>query len=187
MDTGLLLLRVVLGLLLIGHGSQKLFGAFGGQGPAGTGAFFHSIGFRPGRAMARVAGVAEVGAGLLLVLGLLTPLASAVLVGVLFVAASVNWKGGLWAQKGGFELPLFYAVAAVALAFTGPGALSLDNLVGLEDFAGEGWGVLAAAIGVLGGIVVVSRANKSLADDAMHETTGSEIYPGEPAEERVHV
>lgn len=186
MDTGLLILRVVLGLLLVGHGSQKLFGAFGGHGPAGTGTFFHSIGFRPGRPMALVAGVTEFGAGLLLVVGLLTPIASAAVVGTMFVAASVNWKNGLWVQNGGFELPLFYAVTAVALAFTGPGALSLDNLVGLDDFAGEGWGVLAAALGLLAGIVVVSRANKTLADDATHEATGSDIYPGETADERVN-
>jgi putative oxidoreductase len=186
MDTGLLLLRLVLGLLLIGHGSQKLFGAFGGHGLDGTGGFFHSIGFRPGRPMALVAGVSEVGAGLGLAVGLLTPLAAAATVGTLFVASSVHWKNGLWGQNGGFELPLFYSVAAVVLAFTGPGAYSLDNVVGLDSFSGSGWGVLAAAIGVLSGFVVVSRARKALADDAAHETTGRDIYPSEaPTSDRV--
>src|SRR3978361_2098573 len=121
MNTGLLVLRVVLGLLLIGHGSQKLFGMFGGHGPEGTGGFFHSIGFRPGRPMALVAGLSEVGAGLLLAFGLLTPRAAAAPVGPLFVASSVHWKNGLWGQNGGFELPLFYSATAVVLAFTGPG------------------------------------------------------------------
>src|SRR3978361_2474881 len=103
MNTGLLVLRVVLGLLLIGHGSQKLFGMFGGHGPDGTGGFFHSIGFRPGRPMALVAGLSEAGAGLLLALGLLTPLAAAGIVGTLFVAGSVHWTGGLWGPNGGWQ------------------------------------------------------------------------------------
>jgi putative oxidoreductase len=186
MDTGLLILRVVLGLLLVGHGSQKLFGMFGGHGPEGTGGFFHSIGFRPGRPMALVAGATEVGAGVLLALGLLTPLAAAATVGTLFVASSVHWKNGLWGQNGGFELPLFYAVTAVALAFTGPGAYSLDNAVGLDRFNGSGWGVLAAALGLAAGFVVVSRARRALTADAEQETSASEIYPAEtPARERV--
>src|ERR1700712_4427282 len=127
MNTGLLLLRVVLGALLIGHGSQKLFGAFGGHGLAGTGGFFHSMGFRPGRQMALMAGISEAGAGLLLAVGLVQPLAAAAIVGTLFVASSVHWKNGLWGQNGGYELALFYGVTAAVLAFTGPGAYSLDN------------------------------------------------------------
>src|ERR1700712_187220 len=178
-DTGLLILRLAIGLLLVGHGSQKLFGAFGGHGLDGTGGFFHSIGFRPGRPMALVAGLSEAGAGLLLAVGLLTPLAAAGIVGTLFVAGSVHWKGGVGGRTGGFELPLVSSVAAVALAFTGPGRYSLDNLVGLDDFAGNGWGVLAAAIGVLSGVVVVSRARKALADDAVADTAGRDIYPTE--------
>ena len=70
MNMGLLVLRLVLGLLLVGHGSQKLFGLFGGPGLAGAGGFFHSLGFRPGRPMAIVAGASEAGTGVLLVLGL---------------------------------------------------------------------------------------------------------------------
>jgi putative oxidoreductase len=185
-DTGLLILRLAVGLLLVGHGSQKLFGAFGGHGLDGTGGFFHSIGFRPGRPMALVAGLSEAGAGLLLALGLLTPLAAAGIVGTLFVAGSVHAKGGLWGQNGGFELPLVYSVAAVALAFTGPGRYSLDNVVGLDHFSGAGWGVLAAAIGLLSGVVVVSRARKALAEDASSEAAGRDIYPTEAeASERV--
>src|SRR4051812_26532471 len=187
MDTGLLILRLVLGLLLVGHGSQKLFGSFGGHGLDGTGGFFHSIGFRPGRQMALVAGVSEAGAGLLLALGLVTPVAAAAVVGTMFVASSVHWKSGLWGQNGGFELPLFYSVAAVVLAFTGPGDYSLDNVVGLDRFNGAGWGVLAAALGVLAGFVVVSRARKALADDAADEIAGGDIYPTQtPQDERVN-
>src|SRR5207253_2809226 len=96
MDFGLLILRVVVGALLVGHGTQKLFGWFGGYGLEGTGGFFHSLGFRPGRAMAAVAGLSEAGGGLLLALGLLTPLAGAAIVGTLLVAASVHVEKGLW-------------------------------------------------------------------------------------------
>jgi putative oxidoreductase len=115
-NTGLLVLRLIFGLLLVGHGSQKLFGLFGGPGLDGAGGFFQNLGFRPGKPMAIVAGTSEAGAGLLLVLGLLTPLASAAVIGTLVVAGSVHWAAGLWAQNGGFEMPLLYVTAAAALA-----------------------------------------------------------------------
>jgi putative oxidoreductase len=171
MNTGLLLLRLVVGLLLIGHGTQKLFGWFGGHGLAGTGGFFHSQGFRPGRHMAGLAGLTEAGAGLLLALGLLTPVAAAGIIGTLTVAGSVHWKAGLWGQNGGYELPLVYSVVAGVLAFTGPGDYSLDHAVGLDHFAGVGWGVLSVAVGVLAAVVVIARARRQLTDEA--------VYPAE--------
>ena len=169
MNTGLLVLRLVLGLLLVGHGSQKLFGLFGGHGIAGTGGWFHSVGFRPGRTMALVAGTSEAGAGLLLALGLLTPIASAAVIGTLVVAASVHLAAGLWGQNGGYELSLLYIVGAAALAFTGPGSWSLDSAFGLDGFAGTTWGVAAVVVGVLAGLAVVSRARAALAADARAE------------------
>src|SRR5882672_2377034 len=129
MAVGLLIIRVVLGLLLVGHGAQKLFGWFGGPGLAQTGAFFDSVGHRPGRRMAALAGLAEVSGGGLLALGLLTPLGAAIVVGVMLAAAAVHAPNGLWASTGGYELPGFYAVTATGLAFAGPGDLSLDHLV----------------------------------------------------------
>lgn len=132
MDLGLLLLRLLLGLLVMGHGSQKLFGVFGGGGLDGTGAFFEKLGFRPGRPMAALAGLTEFGAGLLVVVGLLTPLAGAGIIGTLLVAGAVNAGKGLWAQQGGYELPLVYAVLGAVLALTGPGSWSIDALLGLD-------------------------------------------------------
>ena len=88
MDLALLLLRVVVGAILVGHGTQKLFGWFGGYGLEGTGGWLHSIGFRPGKPMALAAGASEAGAGVLLVLGLFSPLASAAAIGVMIVAAA---------------------------------------------------------------------------------------------------
>jgi len=163
-----------LGLLLIGHGTQKLFGLFGGPGLVGTGAFFSSLGFRPGKLMAVVAGGSEAGAGALLVLGLLSPLASAAVVGTLVVAGSVHWKAGVWAQNGGYETALLYVVGAAALAFTGPGAYSLDNVLGLDGLSGNGWGVAAGAVGALSGLAVVARARRALAADALAQPVQAE-------------
>lgn len=173
MNTGLLVLRLVIGLLLVGHGSQKLFGLFGGPGLAGAGGFFHSLGFRPGKPMAIVAGTSEAGAGVLLALGLLTPLASAAIIGTLVAAGSVHWAAGVWGQNGGYELALVYATAASALAFTGPGAYSLDNVLGLDGLAGNGWGIAAVVLGVVSGLAVVARGRRILAADAAAQSVAA--------------
>lgn len=151
-DTGLLLARVALGGLMAAHGAQKLFGWFGGYGLTGTGGFFESLGFRPGRLFAAAAGLTEFGGGLLLALGLLHPFAAAGIVAVMVVAAlSVHWQHGLFATSNGIELPLLYAVGAAALALTGPGAFSLDAALGLTPlWTPELVGTLLAG-GVAGG------------------------------------
>jgi putative oxidoreductase len=164
-NIGLLILRLVLGLLLLGHGSQKLFGTLGGPGISGAGKYFDSIGFRPGKPMAVIAGSSEAGAGILLILGVLTPFAAAAIIGTLMVAGSVHWAAGLWAQKGGYELALFYGISATALAFTGPGSYSLDHAFGLNAMAGNVWGTAAVAAGVLSGLVVIARARRTLMSD----------------------
>jgi putative oxidoreductase len=171
MDTGLLILRVVVGALLVGHGAQKLFGWFGGHGRDGTGGFFHSLGFRRGKPMAAVAGLSEAGGGLLLALGLLTPLAGAVIVGTLFVAGSVHLDKGLWNTGGGYELPFLYAVVAAATAVSGPGAASLDRAFGLDDSWSVGLGIAAIGVGLLSGAAVVARAQWILRHEASAPAT----------------
>jgi putative oxidoreductase len=153
METGLLLARIVIGALMAAHGAQKLFGWFGGYGIAGTGGFFEGIGFRPGRLFATAAGVTEFGSGLLLALGLFAPFAAAAMLSVMIVAAgSVHWEHGLFASSNGIEVPLLYGVIAASLALTGPGAYSLDAVLGLAPFWTAGVVVAALALGVLAGI-----------------------------------
>jgi putative oxidoreductase len=150
MDAGLLIARLVLGLLMAGHGAQKLFGWFGGYGLAGTGGFLESLGFRPGRTFAAAAGGTEMVGGILTAAGLLGPIGPALIVSVMIVAAvTVHWHG-VFAQANGVELPLLYASGAAALALTGPGSLSLDAAIGLTAFASPAAAWLALAAGVVG-------------------------------------
>jgi putative oxidoreductase len=153
MDVGLFVLRLAIGLLFIGHGTQKLFGWFGGHGLKGTGGFFESIGYRPGPFMALIAGVTETLGGLFLASGFLTPLGAAMIVGVMINAIlTVKRSQGLWA---GYELDLLHGVAALSLAFTGPGAYSLDAAIDW-DIAGVAWGIGALALGVATAVVALS-------------------------------
>jgi putative oxidoreductase len=151
MDSGLLLARVVLGVLIAAHGSQKLFGWFGGYGLAGTAAFFESLGFRPGRFFATIASVSEVAAGVLIALGLFGPVGGALLVSVMIVAASTHWPNGLFAGTNGIEVPLLYGLGGATLALTGPGAYSLDAILGLAPVWTPALGWAALAIGIVGG------------------------------------
>jgi putative oxidoreductase len=153
MDAGLLFARLVVGLLVAAHGTQKVFGWFDGYGLAGTGGFFVQLGFRPGRFFAAVAGGTEVVSGLLLALGLLGPIGPALILSVMLVAAvTVHLPGGIFAQNNGVEVPLLYATAAAALALTGFGAYSLDAALGLASIWTPAVTLAVLAIGVVGGV-----------------------------------
>ncbi|TWD18771.1 putative oxidoreductase [Streptomyces sp. T12] len=128
-DLGLLLLRLGTGGVLAAHGSQKLFGWFGGGGIAGTGQFMDSIGYAPGKVSATTAGLAETGGGLLLALGLATPAAGAAAAGAM-AGSAVHAPNGFFNQEGGFEYAASLGLTAAGLAVTGPGRLSLDHLLG---------------------------------------------------------
>src|SRR5207245_4629063 len=131
-DLGLLALRLVLGAVFLAHGAQKAFGAFGGPGFEGATGFIGSMGFRPARFWTALAVGGELLAGLLFLLGLLTPVAGLLVLGTMAVAiAKVHGPKGFFVQNGGYEYNLMLIIAAVALALVGPGAFSLDHLVGL--------------------------------------------------------
>jgi putative oxidoreductase len=156
MDTGLLIIRVVLGSLMAAHGAQKLFGWFGGHGLAGTSGWLESMGFRPGRRHAAVTGTSELGGGLLLALGLVTPLGAAAVAGVMIVAiATVHLPNGFFNSSGGYEFNLLIAAAAIALAVTGPGAFSIDNALDLT-LSGYGWGLASLGVAAVAGAGVLA-------------------------------
>ena len=151
MNLGLLVARIVLGLLMAGHGAQKAFGWFGGYGLEAVGGYFESLGFRPGRLFAAAAAFGEIISGLLVALGFLGPIGPALMLSVMIVAAvSVHWGHGLFAGTNGIEVPLLYAAGAAALAFTGPGRYSFDALLGLTGSWTPVVTWIALGIGMIG-------------------------------------
>lgn len=165
MNVGLLLVHGLVGSFVFAHGSQKLFGWFGGFGIRGTGAYMESAGLRHGRVMAAAAGVSEVVGGALFGLGLVTPLAAATIAGTMLVASRTDHRGkGFWIYAGGSEYVLTNTVIAIALAFNGAGAWSLDNAIGW-DVAGVWWGIGAAAAAAAGAtsVLAVFRRRSELA------------------------
>jgi putative oxidoreductase len=130
MDLALLCLRLTVGVLLAGHGAQKLFGWFGGHGLRRTAGWLATMGFRSAWPSALLAGLMEFAGGLLFALGLFCPVGS-LAIGASMVAAiaKVHWPK-VWATDGGFELPFKNLMVVLAVAITGPGAISLDRLWG---------------------------------------------------------
>jgi putative oxidoreductase len=154
MAVGLLLLRLVVGAIFLGHGTQKLLGWFGGGGPEGTQGFLGSLGYRSSRTWAYVLGAVESLAGLLLVLGLLTPFACVAIIGVMTNAIlAVHAPKGFWNTAGGYEFPLTLLTAASAFGFIGPGRISIDKALGLV-LRGPVTGVVVLLVGILAGVAV---------------------------------
>src|SRR5829696_814386 len=152
MDLALIVLRLVVGLLFVGHGAQKLFGVFGGGGLDGTTQMFDKIGLRPGWLHARASGTAEFAGGALLALGLFTPFAAAALIAVMTAAVlTVHAPNGIWNTNQGYEFNLVMAATVFALAGIGVGSWSLDNAFGF-DLHGVIWAIAALAAGVIGGL-----------------------------------
>ncbi len=150
---GLLILRIAVGLTIAGHGAQKLFGWFKGHGLEGTAKMFEQLGFVPAKLTAFLAAVTEGGGGLLLVLGLVTPVGAMFVFSVMLVAAlAVHIKKGFFIQGGGYEYNFVLGLGGLSLAFTGPGSYSLDALLGL-DFGNLYWGLGAFGLGVVGALI----------------------------------
>jgi putative oxidoreductase len=155
MDTAFLLVRLVVGLAMAAHGAQKLFGWFGGHGVAGTGGFLEQIGFRPGRMFALATGLGETGGGLLTALGLFGALGPALIVMIMIVAiVTVHLPKGFWVANGGYELNALYIAGAIAVAYAGNGAYSLDRALGLSILTST-----SSATILMGAAVVIALLN----------------------------
>lgn len=147
---GRLLLRATVGGFFVGHGTQKLFGWFGGHGLEATEQMFASLGLRPAHLHARAAGAAEAGGGAALLLGFQTPLAASTLIATMLTAINrVHFKNGPWVTNGGYEYNAVLIAAAATLADVGPGPLSLDALRG-KQHKGLGWTLFALGAGAAG-------------------------------------
>jgi putative oxidoreductase len=132
-DLGLLALRATMGGLMAGHGAQKLFGLFGGYGLAGTGGWLESMGMKPGKAYAAMAGASEFGSGLLTAVGFLNPLGPIAMFGPMMTAWGTAHAGKpIWNTAGGAELPLAYMASATAIGLSGPGRYSLDHYLDIK-------------------------------------------------------
>jgi putative oxidoreductase len=150
MKLGRLLLRLAVGGFFVGHGTQKLFGWFGGHGLDATAEGFEHLGLRPGRRNAIAAGAAEAGGGALLAAGLATPFAASAIVGTMITAIdSVHAKNGPWVTNGGYEYNVVLIAAALTLAEVGPGPLSLDAALDSER-SGSKWALFALIAGAAG-------------------------------------
>ena len=153
MDSGLFVVRIVFGLLMAGHGSQKLFGWFGGYGLSAVAGFFESLGFRPGRLFALAAALSETTGGMLIALGFLGPIGPAIVLAVMIVAAgSVHWGHGVFAATNGIEVTLLYAAVATGLILAGFGRYSLDAVLGLGSLWTPSIQLAALAVGIGGGL-----------------------------------
>lgn len=150
-DIGLLILRLVFGGLFAAHGAQKLFGWFGGEGLAANNAGFEKMGFNPGSLFGTLAGLSEFVGGVLLALGAFTPLSAAIVLGTGIVIVNTGFSKGL---LGGYELPLFFTVAALVIAFTGPGRFSVDAG---RPWARTGltWGVISVVTAVVAAVITL--------------------------------
>ena len=180
MSIGRFLTRAVVGSLFIGHGTQKLYGWFGGPGLEGTSGMMESLDLRPARRNAVLAGTAETGGGALLLAGLGTPVASAALIGTMITAIrKVHLPNGPWAANGGYEYNVALVAVLVALAEDGPGPVSLDRLLGIER-TGVRWGLLALGAGVAASTLTIElgrRGGSATADVEAPAEPPTSPYP----------
>lgn len=171
-DLGLLIIRLTIGLLLAGHGSQKLFGWFGGYGLQGTGNWIETLGLRPGSRWAVLAAFGEFGGGLLTALGLFHPIGPLLTLGPMSVATGTVHAGKpIWVTEGGAELPVTNMAVATGLTLAGPGRFSLDHLLGIKlpPFL-----VVLSALGVMIGIAVTLGSRTTTEKEKETEAAPSE-------------
>jgi putative oxidoreductase len=166
-----LIIRVIVGGLLAGHGAQKLFGSFGGSGVEGTAGWMESMNLRPGRDWALAAGLSEFGGGILTALGALNPLGPILAAGAMLMATlKVHHGKPIWGQAGGAELPVTNMAVLSALLLAGPGRFSVDRALGIRI---PRWAALTALLGTIG-VTVVAATDSGLADELEAERVAAE-------------
>lgn len=177
MDLGRLIARGVIGGYFVGHGTQKLFGSFGGPGIEGTTGMMTSLQLRPARRNAYAAAVTETAGGALLGLGLATPAAAAALIGVMTTALrTVHLPNGPWVANGGYEYNLVLIAALTALAEDGPGNISFDAVLGYKR-PGALVGLGALALGVAASTLTIEMGRRAPAEDPVTEAAGAAQAP----------
>jgi putative oxidoreductase len=182
MKIGRLLLRLVVGGLFIGHGTQKLFAWFGGPGPDGTEQMMYKIDMHPARRQAFAAGLTETAGGALLAAGLATPLAAASLIGVMVTAIrKVHAENGVWITRGGYEYNLVLIAALLGLVDGGPGDLSADRALGIHD-TGPAWALAALGAGAAASALVIELGRTPAAQDADSEPDPGAVDEAAPRE-----
>ena len=181
MTLGIALARLTIGVLFIGHGTQKLFGWFGGHGREGTAGFFESIGLAPGDRNAVAAGASEAGGGALLAAGLFTPLAATLISGPMITAIrKVHAPNGPWVTESGYEYNLVLLAAVFAIADVGPGALSLDRAFGI-DLSGPGWALAQLGAAAAGSAALLAAGEKASAAAQQDAPAGDPATSGASA------
>ena len=159
----MLIVRVVVGGLLAGHGAQKLFGWFGGHGPKATAQAMESMGLKPGGLWAPMAGLSELGGGVLTAVGFLNPLGPiAIMAAMTMATIKAHWNKPIWNTEGGAELPVTYMTVALAIALAGPGRYSLDAALLLRLPASL---VAAVAVAAAAGVATGAAAPALLAGE----------------------
>jgi putative oxidoreductase len=186
MTLGRLIARVAVGGLFAGHGTQKLFGWFGGSGMGGTAETMHKLELRPGRHHAIAAGTAETLGGTLMALGALTPLAGTLITSTMLTAIrKVHFSNGPWNTQGGYEYNVALIATALTLVDCGPGAPSIDRALGIEA-KGNRWTLATLAAGAAGSTLAIEAGRRAAARDIAEQpnqgATGRFVREGDRVE-----
>lgn len=182
MSKSSLVLRAAVGGIMMGHGLQKLKGAFDGPGLDGTEKIVEGIGLYPPAVMARANALSETLGGGLTAAGFLNPLGPAMVIGTMGVAIyKVHMKNGFWNHKGGYEFNVLLMASSFALAAAGPGALSLDGIL-RKQRSGPHWGLLAVALG-LGAAAATVKVGESMAPPSSEADSSTSSKPGAERDE----